>query len=205
MRSYIGVVSQEPLLFSGTIADNITYGCTDAWHVRSRGDPTFWPTMLGPRNALNGANTVEGETMQWTRIPMCAVENAAQVAHIHEFIVNLPDGYESFVGEKGVTLSAGQKQRIAIARALLRDPVILVLDEATSALDSESEKFVQDAMAKLMQGRTCVVIAHRLRTIENADKVCVLEEGQITEEGPLHTLRHVKDHPSGDIKNIFFN
>merc|ERR1712100_198669 len=104
---------------------------------------------------------------------MDKIMQAAREAHAHDFIMGFSEGYETMVGERGVRLSGGQKQRVAIARALLKDPTILLLDEATSALDSENEKLVQDALDRLMVGRTCVVIAHRLSTIQDADVICV--------------------------------
>jgi ATP-binding cassette, subfamily B, bacterial len=112
-----------------------------------------------------------------------AIKKAATLAHAHDFIEKLASGYETVVGERGVKLSGGQRQRVAIARAILKDAPILILDEATSALDSESEVLIQDALWKLMEGRTAIVIAHRLSTIQKMDRIIVLENGQITEEG----------------------
>jgi len=117
-----------------------------------------------------------------------AVIDAARSANAHDFIMRLPDGYDTIVGERGVTLSGGERQRVAIARALLKDPRILLLDEATSALDSISEAIVQDALNKLMYGRTTLMVAHRLSTVKNADRIVVLESGRIREQGTHEEL-----------------
>ena len=116
------------------------------------------------------------------------IKHAAELAHADEFIKDLPDGYETLVGERGVKLSGGQRQRISIARAILKDAPILVLDEATSALDSESEALIQDALDRLMKGRTSIVVAHRLSTIAGMDKIVVLEDGKIMEQGSHDAL-----------------
>uniref|UniRef100_A0A8C7TW89 ATP binding cassette subfamily B member 10 n=1 Tax=Oncorhynchus mykiss TaxID=8022 RepID=A0A8C7TW89_ONCMY len=148
LRSHIGTVSQEPVLFSCSIAENIAYGAPDS-----------------------GTVTVQ------------EIHRAAQIANAYEFVRGFPKGFDTVVGEKGVLLSGGQKQRIAIARALLKNPKILLLDEATSALDAENEFLVQEALERLMDGRTVLIIAHRLSTIQNADAVAVLDQRRVVECG----------------------
>lgn len=154
LRENIAVVFQEPLLFSGTIKENIAYGKIDA--------------------------TEED------------IIRAAKDANAHDFIMRLPDNYEGTIGEKGVKLSGGQKQRIAIARAILKNAPILVLDEATSSLDSKAEMAVQEALERLMQGKTVIIIAHRLSTIKNADIIIGIKRGTIAEIGSPKELHHKK-------------
>ncbi|MES2359520.1 MAG: ABC transporter transmembrane domain-containing protein [Gemmatimonadota bacterium] len=149
LRESIGVVPQEPTLFSGTVRDNIAY-------------------------ALAGDSVA---------VPDSAVESAAHAANAHEFIVRLPQGYDTAVGERGVKLSGGQRQRLAIARVFLKDPALVILDEATSSLDSESERLVEAAMEELLRGRSTLIIAHRLSTVLRADRVVVLEHGHVVETG----------------------
>jgi subfamily B ATP-binding cassette protein MsbA len=121
-------------------------------------------------------------------VPMSKVEEAARMALAHDFIINMPEGYNTKIGEKGTRLSGGERQRLAIARAILKNAPILILDEATSALDTESEQFVQAALANLMKGRTVFVIAHRLSTVRRATRIAVIEGGQITEIGTHEEL-----------------
>ena len=120
------------------------------------------------------------------------VIEAAKAANAHDFIMELPEGYETKVGERGVKLSGGQKQRVAIARVFLKNPTILVLDEATSALDLESESLIQDSLERLAQNRTTIIVAHRLSTITHADKICVIENGELAEEGSHSELMKSK-------------
>ncbi|NNJ87944.1 MAG: ATP-binding cassette domain-containing protein, partial [Eudoraea sp.] len=127
--------------------------------------------------ALGKENATEAEIME-----------AAKIANAHEFIHQLPNGYDTNIGDSGNKLSGGQKQRLSIARAVLKNPPIMILDEATSALDTESERLVQDALEKLMKNRTSLVIAHRLSTIQNADTIIVLEKGKIIEQGTHEIL-----------------
>ncbi|MCM1319765.1 MAG: ABC transporter ATP-binding protein/permease [Muribaculaceae bacterium] len=148
LRSLMGNVNQEAILFNDTIRANIAFG-------------------------------VEGATDE-------QIERAARIANAHDFIMATEHGYDTNIGDRGCRLSGGQRQRISIARAILKDPAILILDEATSALDTESERLVQEALERLMQGRTTVVIAHRLSTIAGADMICVMQDGRIIERG-THT------------------
>ncbi len=145
LREQVGLVSQEPFLFNGTVLENILYGRLDA---------------------------KQGQ-----------VERAARAAHAHEFIERLPNGYETLIGERGVKLSGGERHRLAIARVFLKDPPILVLDEATASVDTETEAKIKDALTHLMALRTTLVIAHRLSTLEGADRVLVLKGGQLVESG----------------------
>jgi subfamily B ATP-binding cassette protein MsbA len=121
-------------------------------------------------------------------VPGEEIERAARIANAHEFIICMPEGYDTNIGDRGEKLSGGQRQRIAIARAVLKNPPILILDEATSALDTESERLVQDALTQLMKNRTSVIIAHRLSTIYNADEIVVMQKGTIVERGTHQEL-----------------
>ena len=145
LRSLMGNVNQEAILFNDTFFNNISFG-------------------------------VEGATLE-------QVQEAARIANAHDFIMASEDGYDTNIGDRGGKLSGGQRQRISIARAILKNPPILILDEATSALDTESERLVQEALENLMRNRTTIVIAHRLSTIRNADEICVMHEGEIVERG----------------------
>ena len=158
LRTLMGIVSQEPILFNDTIYNNITFGVD----------------LSQP--APNGMTWVE------------TVEQAAKVANAHEFIIQTENGYETMIGDRGTRLSGGQRQRLSIARAILKNPPILILDEATSALDTESERLVQEALENLMKERTSLVVAHRLSTIKHADLICVMHEGQIVERGTHNQL-----------------
>jgi len=155
LRGAIGIVPQEPVLFSGTIRENIAYARPDA----SDAD----------------------------------VLRAAQAAHAWEFIERLPEQWNTRVGERGVKLSGGQRQRMAIARVFLKDPAVVILDEATSSLDTESERYVEQALEQLLQGRTTLLIAHRLSTVRRADRVVVLDQGRIVETGSHDELLGLED------------
>ena len=150
LRSLMGNVNQEPILFNDTIFNNIAFG-------------------------------VEGATME-------DVIAAAKIANAHEFIMEKEDGYNTNIGDRGMKLSGGQRQRISIARAILKNPPILILDEATASLDTESERLVQEALDRLMSSRTTIAIAHRLSTIKNSDEIIVMHEGHIVERGKHEEL-----------------
>lgn len=154
LRSQMGIVTQEPILFNDTIFNNIAFG-------------------------------IEATQEE--------VERAAKIANAHGFIQEQPQGYETIIGDRGAKLSGGQKQRLSIARAILKNPPILILDEATSALDTESEKLVQEALTHLMQNRTVLVIAHRLSTIQHADTILVIHQGEIIEKGSHDALMQVEN------------
>jgi len=150
LRQQIGVVLQEPFLFHGTVAENISYGVPDA--------------------------TPE------------AIVAAAKAANAHDFIVNLPHGYDTMTGERGQLMSGGERQRVSIARAILKNPRILILDEATSSVDTETEMLIQQALERLVTNRTTFAIAHRLSTLRKADKIVVLEHGRVAEMGSHNEL-----------------
>ena len=165
LRHALAMVAQEPVLFAGTIRDNIAYGRA-------------------------GATAAE-------------VEQAARDAYAHDFIAGFPDGYDTKIGERGTKLSGGQKQRIALARALLADPRVLILDEATSALDAESEAAVQAALARLMRGRTTIIVAHRLSTVQGADRIVVIEDARVVEQGRHDELMARGGHYA-ELYNTYF-
>ena len=157
LRSLIGIVSQDTVLFNDTVRNNLAYGAA-------------------------------------ARYTDAQIEAAANAANAHRFIMELPDGYDTILGERGTRLSGGQRQRLSIARALLVDPPILILDEATSALDTESERLVQEAIDRLLEGRTVFVIAHRLSTIAHADQILVLDRGRVVEHGTHGALLARRGH-----------
>lgn len=159
LRRRVALVSQEPVLYARSIKRNILFGL----------------------EAEDGIPIDE--------LPTDAdVEDAARLANAHDFISALPDGYDTECGERGVQLSGGQKQRIAIARALVRSPCVLLLDEATSALDADSEALVQEALDRTMAGRTVLIIAHRLSTVQNASRIVVVQSGEVVETGTHEEL-----------------
>ena len=165
----------------------------DGKNIRDVQMTSYWRQIgLVPQETLLFGGTIE-ENIRFAKeeATLDEIQEAARAANAHTFIQECPDGYQTIVGEKGIRLSAGQRQRIAIARAILKNPHLLILDEATSSLDNESEKLIQEALERLMQGKTSFVIAHRLSTIHNADKILVLDKGQIVETG---THQELMDH-----------
>jgi len=165
IREEIAIVEQNPYLFSGTVAENVAYGDTDALRAESAADD---PADVRER-----------------------IVDAATAAAAHEFVSDLPDGYDTQVGERGIKLSGGQRQRIAIARALVNDPAIIIFDEATSDVDTETEDLIQESLGRLIEDRTAFVIAHRLSTIKDADRIVVMEDGTIVESGAHDELLSV--------------
>jgi subfamily B ATP-binding cassette protein MsbA len=157
LRQQIALVNQNVVLFAGSVADNIAYGCRD-------------------------------------KVSFLQIKTAADLAFVTEFVESLPEGFDTLIGEGGARLSGGQRQRIAIARAILKNSPILILDEATSALDNESEHFIQLALESVMKGRTTFVVAHRLSTIEKADKIVVMSDGEILEQGTHTELLAMNGH-----------
>jgi ATP-binding cassette subfamily B protein len=155
LRADVAVVEQNPYLFSGTVAENIAYGDRDVLDGEADGDETARER----------------------------VREAARSAQAHEFVTQLPDGYDTQIGERGIKLSGGQRQRVAIARALLNDPEIIIFDEATSDVDTETEREIQASIERLVEDRTAFVIAHRLSTIQDADTIVVMDDGEIVERG----------------------
>jgi ATP-binding cassette subfamily B protein len=166
LRERMAIVPQEPVIFSGTVIENIRYGRPDA--------------------------------------SLQDVHAAAEAAYAQEFIRELPEGFDTYLGDRGVRLSGGQRQRIAIARAILKNPPLLLLDEATSALDAQSEKMVQAALDKAMVGRTTLVIAHRLATVQRADVIWVLERGRLMEQG-AHAQLQAKGGLYASLAALQFN
>ena len=150
LRNHISIVTQEPILFNETIANNIALG-------------------------MDHANKED-------------IQHAARIANAETFILKKENGYDDMIGDRGMKLSGGERQRLTIARAVLKNPPILILDEATSSLDTESERLVQDAINNLMSNRTSLVIAHRLSTIKHADEIIVLQKGEIVERGTHDSL-----------------
>jgi subfamily B ATP-binding cassette protein MsbA len=157
LRSLIGIVSQDTVLFNDTVRNNLAYGSSEKYTDAQ-------------------------------------IEAAARAANAHSFITELPGGYDTVLGERGTRLSGGQRQRLSIARALLTDPPLLILDEATSALDTESERLVQEAIDRLLEGRTVFVIAHRLSTVAHADQILVLDRGRVVEHGTHTSLLARRGH-----------
>ena len=170
LRSLIGNVNQEAILFNDSFRNNIAFGEA--------------PTNLPPKGeATTCEEAMEKASPSGGRLVGASIEDASRIANAYDFIMQSEHGFDTNIGDRGGRLSGGQRQRVSIARAILKNPPILILDEATSALDTESERLVQQALERLMKTRTTIAIAHRLSTIKNADEICVLHEGQIVERG----------------------
>ena len=186
LRSEIAIVEQNPYLFSGTVAENIAYGDRDVLEAEWSGDgdpSTVWSEGDDTGTEWSSEAGTSGPDDRRVSDARDRVVEAATAAEAHEFIRNLPEGYDTRVGERGVKLSGGQRQRLAIARALLNDPAVIVFDEATSDVDTETEELIQESLDRLIEDRTAFVIAHRLSTIRSADRIVVMDEGRIVESG----------------------
>ena len=193
LKRRVSLVAQEPTLFNRTLRRNIVFGLE-----KTRGDGRAddeYPYAGYESERFSLLDDGEDEPS------MDEVTRAAVAANAHAFISQLPNAYEETVGERGSTLSGGQKQRVAIARALVRKPKVLLLDEATSALDAESEAIVQDALGALMGSYTVVVIAHRLSTVQNATRICVIEKGVVREVGTHDELLRRKGAYAGLVRH----
>ena len=171
LRDQIGIVHQEPFLFNGTVRENILYGKSGLLTER------LTEQWMNSSAATDDAEAIEAGLIE-----------AARGARAHDFIMQLPDGYDTWVGERGVKLSVGQKQRIAIARALLKNPPVIIFDEATSNIDIETEVKIREALDLLTRDRTTLIIAHRLSSLRNADRVLVIVDGRIAEQGTHDSL-----------------